>query len=79
MVIDATVVKQIQDAGNKIYDAPGMNINYMAFNTTEAPFDNVKVRNCLSQAINVSEMVKSLYQGYSEPATSIMPSFIARL
>jgi len=74
--IDATVVKQIEGAGNKIYDAPGMNINYMAYNTTKKPFDNVKVRTAISQAINVPEMVKSLYQGYSEPATSVMPSFM---
>jgi peptide/nickel transport system substrate-binding protein len=33
--IDATVVKQITDAGNKIFQAPGMNINYMAYNTTK--------------------------------------------
>ncbi|HWJ02073.1 MAG TPA: ABC transporter substrate-binding protein, partial [Verrucomicrobiae bacterium] len=35
-----------------------------------------KVRVAISQAINVPEMVKSLYQGYSEPATSILPTFM---
>lgn len=74
--IDATVVKQIEDSGNKIYNAPGMNINYMAYNTTKAPFDDVKVRTAISQAINVPELVKSLYQGSAEPATSVLPSFI---
>ena len=74
--VDATVVKQIEDAGNKIYEAPGMNINYMAYNTTKTPFNDVKVRTALSQAINVPELVKSLYQGYAEPATSVMPSFL---
>jgi len=74
--IDATVVKQIQDSGNKIYDPQGMNINYMAYNTTKAPFNNIKVRTAISQAINVPELVKSLYQGYAEPATSVMPSFM---
>lgn len=74
--IDATVVKQIEDAGNKIYDAAGMNINYMAYNTTVAPFNDVKVRTAISQAINVPELVSSLYQGYAEPATSVLPSFI---
>lgn len=74
--IDATVVKQIQDGGNKIYEAPGMNVNYMAYNTSKAPFNNVKVRTAISQAVNVPELVKSLYQGYAEPATSVMPSFM---
>lgn len=74
--IDATVVSQIQSAGNKIYEAPGMNINYMAYNTTKAPFTDAKARTAVSQAVNVPELVKSLYQGYSDPATSVMPSFM---
>ncbi|MDR3542274.1 MAG: ABC transporter substrate-binding protein [Desulfosporosinus sp.] len=74
--IDATVVKQITDAGNKIFQAPGMNINYMAYNTSRKPFNDPKLRIAMSQAVNVPELVKSLYQGYSEPATSIMPTFM---
>jgi len=74
--IDATVVSQIEGAGNKIYEAPGMNINYMAYNTTKAPFTDAKVRAAVSQAVNVPELVKSLYQGYADPATSVMPSFM---
>jgi peptide/nickel transport system substrate-binding protein len=74
--IDATVVKQITDAGNKIFQAPGMNINYMAYNTSRKPFNDQKLRAAISQAINVPELVKSLYQGYSEPATSILPTFM---
>ncbi|MDF2631792.1 MAG: ABC-type dipeptide transport system, periplasmic component [Caproiciproducens sp.] len=74
--IDATVVKQIEGAGNKIYEAPGMNINYLAYNTTKTPLSDAKVRTALSQAINVPELVKSLYQGYADPATSVMPSFM---
>lgn len=74
--IDATVVKQITDAGNKIFQAPGMNINYMAYNTSRKPFNDKNLRTAISQAINVPELVKSLYQGYSEPATSILPTFM---
>ncbi|AHF08039.1 ABC transporter substrate-binding protein [Desulfitobacterium metallireducens] len=74
--IDATVVKQITDASNKIFQAPGMNINYMAYNTSKKPFNDAKLRTAVSQSINVPEMVKSLYQGYAEPATSILPTFM---
>lgn len=74
--IDATVVKQITDAGNKIFQAPGMNINYMAYNTSKAPFNDPKLRAAISQSINVPELVKSLYQGYSAPANSILPTFM---
>ncbi|XOQ47372.1 MAG: Heme-binding protein A [Eubacteriales bacterium] len=74
--IDATVVSQIESAGNKIYEAPGMNINYLAYNTTKAPFNDAKVRTAISQAVNVPELVKSLYQGYADAATSILPTFM---
>lgn len=74
--IDATVVKQITDAGNKIFQAPGMNINYLAYNTSKAPFNDPKLRKAISQAVNVPELVTSLYQGYAEPATSILPTFM---
>ncbi|MGE4274013.1 MAG: ABC transporter substrate-binding protein [Desulfitobacterium sp.] len=74
--IDATVVDQITGAGNKVFQAPGMNINYLAYNTSKAPFNDAKVRRAVSQAINVPELVQSLYQGYSEPATSVLPTFM---
>ncbi len=74
--IDATVVDQITGAGNKVFQAPGMNVNYLAYNTQKAPFNDAKVRTAVSQAINVPELVASLYQGYSEPATSVLPTFM---
>lgn len=74
--IDATVVNEITEAGNEIFQAPGMNVNYMAYNTSKAPFNDAKLRTAVSQAINVPELVNSLYQGYSEPATSILPTFM---
>ncbi|NTV88765.1 MAG: ABC transporter substrate-binding protein [Clostridiales bacterium] len=74
--IDATVVSQIEQAGNVVDQPDGMNINYMAYNTTSKIFSTVDARKAFSQAINVSELVTSLYQGYSSPATSILPSFV---
>src|SRR5665647_3828911 len=60
--IDATVVDKITQGGNKLFEAPGMNVNYMAYNTTTAMFKDVEARKAVSQAINVEELVKSLYQ-----------------
>ncbi len=74
--IDATVVDKITEAGNKLFEAPGMNVNYMAYNTTSDTFKTVEARTALSQAINVEELVTSLYQGYSEKANTILPSFV---
>ena len=74
--IDATVVKQITDAGNTVDQPDGMNVNYMAYNTTSKIFGDPDVRKAFSQAVNVPELVDSLYQGYSSPASTILPSFV---
>ena len=75
--IDATLVKQITDDGNKVDQPDGMNINYMAYNTTTSTiFNNAENRKAFSQAVNVPELVKSLYQGYASPASTILPSFV---
>jgi peptide/nickel transport system substrate-binding protein len=74
--IDATVVDQITKGGNKLFKEAGMNINYMAYNTTSKLFKTVEARTAFSQAINVDELVKSLYQGYSEKANTVLPSFV---
>jgi peptide/nickel transport system substrate-binding protein len=74
--IDATVVDKVTSGGDKLFKAPGMNINYMAYNTSTAMFKDAAARKAVSQAINVDELVKSLYQGYSEKATTILPTFV---
>lgn len=74
--IDATVVNQIKNAGNKIYQAPGMNVNYMAYNVTKSPLTDKAIRTAISEAVNVPELVKSLYQGYADPAESVLPTFM---
>lgn len=74
--VDAASVEPIKEKGGLIFEAPGMNVNYMAFYTPRAPFDNPKVREAIVRAINVDEMVKSLYQGYSQTANSVLPTFI---
>ena len=74
--IDTTVVDQIKQAGNTVDQPDGMNINYMAYNTTSKIFSDPKIRKAFSQAINVPELVQSLYKGYASPANTILPSFV---
>jgi peptide/nickel transport system substrate-binding protein len=74
--IDATVVDQIKTGGQEVVEIPGMNINYLAFNTTSKIFKNEDARKAAAQAINVDELVPSLYQGYAEPATTVLPTFV---
>lgn len=74
--IDATVLAQITSGGMTIDSIEGMNINYLAYNMESEVMANKEVRQALSQAINVPELVQSLYQGYASEATTILPSFL---
>lgn len=74
--IDSTGVDQIKADGNEVFNIPGMNINYLAYNVTRPAFDNVALRTALSQAVNVPELVTALYGEYAEAATTILPSFM---
>lgn len=74
--IGAADIPQLTSAGEKIFAADGMTINYMAYNVTSPKFKDVAARKAFSQAVNVPELVKSLYKEYATPATSIMPFFM---
>ena len=69
-------VDKLKENGAEIFQESGMNINYMAFNCERAPFDDAKLREAISHAINREEIATELYQGYSQVAKSFMPSFI---
>jgi peptide/nickel transport system substrate-binding protein len=69
-------VAQLESSQAVVDKANGMNINYMAFNTDRAPFNDSKLREAIAHAINRDELVEYLYQGYSEVASTYLPSFI---
>ena len=60
-----------------MFEEDGMNINYMAFRNDEGQFTDVAARKAFCQAVNVEEMVKSLYGDYAGVATSVMPLWMA--
>lgn len=74
--VDPNDIKKIQDSKMELFKNKGMNINYMAFNCSRAPFNNAKLREAVTQAINRDELVKYLYQGYADVANSEIPTFI---
>ena len=76
--IDANVIDQIKQGGSKVFEAEGNNVNYMVYNCREGYVTaDREVRKALAQAINVPEMVKSLYKGYATHAPSFFPTFMA--
>lgn len=74
--VDPNDVQKLKDNKINVITENGMNINYMAFNTERAPFNDPKVREAISYAINRDELVKFLYQGFAEVAKAPLPSFI---
>jgi peptide/nickel transport system substrate-binding protein len=74
--VDPASIAALKEKNIPLYEAPGMNINYMAFDVTRPPFDEPKLREAIIRAINVPELVQQLYLGYSIPAYSVLPSFV---
>ncbi|EHI97327.1 ABC-type transporter, periplasmic subunit [Clostridium sp. DL-VIII] len=75
--LDPSDVDKLKEKGMNIFSKPGMNINYMAFDCDRPPFNNPKLREAVSYAINRNELVQYLYQGYADPAKTMLPNFIA--
>jgi dipeptide transport system substrate-binding protein len=52
---------------------PGLNIGYLAFNNTKAPFTDVRVRRALNMAIDKKSILDAVYQGAGQPAKNLIP------
>jgi len=62
---------------NKLNIFPYLGTYYYAFNTTEKPFDNPKVRKALSFAINRKAIVENITKAEQRPAMAFVPYGIA--
>ncbi|QAV24493.1 ABC transporter substrate-binding protein SapA [Proteus hauseri] len=51
----------------------GMNIAYLAFNTSKPPLNDLKVRQAIAYAINNERLMESIYYGTAETAASVLP------
>ena len=61
------------DAALKLMDQPGLNIGYLAFNTTKKPFDDKRVRQALTMAIDKKAILDAVYLGAGQPAKNLIP------
>lgn len=62
-----------KDANIKVLEQPGLNVGYLAYNTTKKPFDDVRVRKAVNMAINKQAIVDAVYLGTGIPATNPIP------
>lgn len=75
--VDPSSAAQITDGGFELFSEDGMTINYMAFNTEVGTCTDQQVRKAIAQAINVEELVKTVYGEYATAANSVMPIWMA--
>jgi dipeptide transport system substrate-binding protein len=61
------------DPNLKVVEQEGLNIAYLAYNTTQAPFDKVEVRKALNMAINKKAIVDAVFQGAATEAKNPIP------
>ena len=61
------------DPALQIQQQAGLNIAYLAFNTTKKPFDDVRVRKAIGMAINKSAILEAVYPGVGIPAKNPIP------
>ncbi|MBV5298728.1 MAG: ABC transporter substrate-binding protein [Rhodoferax sp.] len=62
-----------KDANVVVLEQPGLNIGYLAYNTTKKPFDDVRVRKAVNMAIDKKAIVDAVYLGTGVPATNPIP------
>ncbi|PKB70081.1 MAG: hypothetical protein BZY77_01445 [SAR202 cluster bacterium Io17-Chloro-G5] len=60
-------------SGEILVGSPGFDVYYFGFNTTEAPFDDVKVRQAFNYAIDRKSLASILLEDLMIPATGILP------
>src|SRR5690606_22779214 len=69
----ADVESMKADQNLTVLEQEGLNVAYMAYNTTIAPFDKPEVRKALNQAINKQAIVDTVFQGMATPAKNPIP------
>ncbi len=71
---DLTAMKT--DPNVNLLSQPGLNIAYLAFNVEKKPFDDKKVRQALSMAIDKDAIIRDVYQGAGQAAVNFIPPTI---
>ncbi|HYP00687.1 MAG TPA: ABC transporter substrate-binding protein [Pyrinomonadaceae bacterium] len=62
-----------QNPNLQLVQSPGVNVQYIGFNSESAPVNNARVRQAIAYAIDRESIVKNLLQGQARIAHSILP------
>ncbi len=62
-----------KDPNIQVLEQPGLNIGYLAYNTTRKPFDDVRVRKAINMSINKKAIIDGVYLGTGVAAKNPIP------
>jgi dipeptide transport system substrate-binding protein len=62
-----------KDPNVVVLEQPGLNIGYLAYNTTKKPFTDVRVRKAINMAMNKKAIVQAVFLGTGIPAINPIP------
>jgi len=68
---DVAAMKSADDI--VVMEQEGLNVGYLAYNTTVAPYDNANVRKALNMAIDKQAIIDVVFQGSGEIAKNPIP------
>jgi dipeptide transport system substrate-binding protein len=62
-----------KDPNIQVLEQPGLNVGYLAYNTTKKPFDDVRVRKAINMAINKKAIIDAVYLSTGVAAKNPIP------
>ena len=62
-----------KDPKVSVLEQPGLNVGYLAYNTTKKPFDDVRVRKAINMAINKQAIIDAVYLSTGVAAKNPIP------
>lgn len=65
-------IDALKKANVDVVSSDSIVMNYLSMNVAKKPFDNPKVREAISYAINKDNLVKVVYSDYAKKATSVI-------
>ena len=65
-----------EDSDINLLQKEGLNVGYLAYNTTKAPYTDAKVRKALNMAINKDAIIDVVFQGAGKKAKNPIPPTI---
>ncbi len=72
----ADVATMQEDDSLTVLEQEGLNVGYLAYNTTVPPYDNVNVRKALNMGINKQAILDTVFQGSGKAAKNPIPPTI---